>query len=227
MKAAFDHLVFGAARLDEGARWLKERLGAPLSAGGEHSKMGTHNRLLKLSSFSYLELIAVNPEAPAPDQPRWFDLDAPGMAARLGTPCLLSWVASTKGLSDPDFFAGYDPGKVHAMSRNALSWLITFRDDGSRPEGGALPSLIEWPEGIHPATTLPDRGVTLKGLELRVPDTERVEAALRSIGLDRAKGGIRVIQNKVKPGLRTFLDTPRGPVWFDSSGLSGDGTAEV
>src|SRR5262249_45254491 len=166
MKAAFDHLVFGAARLDEGARWLEERLGVPLSPGGEHAKMGTHNRLLRLSSATYLELIAVNPEAAAPGQPRWFDLDAPGMAAQLRTPCLLTWAASAKGLSHPDFSGDYDPGEVHAMSRNGLNWLITIRSDGSRPEGGALPSLIEWPAGIHPAASLPDRGTALRALEL-------------------------------------------------------------
>jgi hypothetical protein len=227
MKTAFDHLVFGAARLDEGARWLEERLGVPLSPGGEHAKMGTHNRLLRLSSSSYLELIAVNPAAPAPSQPRWFDLDAPGMATQLRTPRLLTWAASAKGLPDPAFSAAYDPGKVHAMSRNGLSWLITIRSDGSRPEGGVLPSLIEWPEGIHPAAALPDRGVALKGLELRVPDLDRAEGALRSIGLDKSQSDIRVIRDQVRPGLRAILETPRGLVWFDSAGLSGDGTAEV
>jgi hypothetical protein len=226
MNAVFDHLVFGAARLDEGARWLEERLGVPLSPGGEHAKMGTHNRLLRLPGSSYIELIAVDPAAPAPSQPRWFDLGAPGMAAELGTPRLLTWAASVNGLSNPAFSAGYDPGKVHAMSRNGLSWLITIRSDGSRPEGGALPSLIEWPEGVHPARALPDRGVILNALELRVADPERTEADLKSIGLDKSKSGIRIIRAPVKPGLRAFLETPRGPVWFDSSGLSGSGTAD-
>jgi hypothetical protein len=221
MKTILDHLVFGAARLDEGARWLEERLGVPLSPGGEHAKMGTHNRLLRLSSSSYLELIAVNPAAPAPDQPRWFDLDAPGMAASLHTPCLLAWAASVKGLSNSAFSVGYDPGKVQAMSRNGLSWLITIRADGSRPERGALPSLIEWPGDVHPAATLPERGVTLRTLKVRLPDPERAETALTSLGLDKAQSSIRFVRDQVEPGLRAFLDTPRGPVWFDSSGLSG------
>jgi hypothetical protein len=227
MKTVFDHLVFGTARLDEGARWLEERLGVPLEPGGEHGKMGTHNRLLRLPGSSYLELIAVNPAAPAPEQPRWFDLDAPGMAARLRTPRLLTWVASTKALSTSAFSAGYDPGEVWAMSRDGLSWRITIRGDGRMPGGGALPSLIEWPEGVHPAASLPDRGVILKSLELWVPDPERGKAALRSIGLDEAEGGIRVIRDRAKSRLRAFLDTPRGPVWFDSSGLSGNGTGQV
>jgi hypothetical protein len=226
MKAVFDHLVFGAAGLDEGARWLEERLGVRLSAGGEHAKMGTHNRLLRLSGFSYIELIAVNPKAPAPEHPRWFDLDAPGVAARLGTPCLLTWAASAKGLSNPAFSVCYNPGDVQVLSRNGLNWLITIRSDGSMPEDGVLPSLIEWPEDVHPAAALPDRGVTLKGLEIRTADPERVEAALTSIGFDGAKSGVRVIQDQVKSGLRAFLDTPRGVLWFDSNGLYGGGTAK-
>jgi hypothetical protein len=226
MKAVFDHLVFGAARLDEGASWLEERLGAPLSPGGEHAKMGTHNRLLRLSSSSYIELIAVNPAVPAPSQPRWFDLDAPGMTAQLGTPCLLTWAAPVSGLSNPAFAPGYDPGKVHLMTRNGLSWHITIRSDGSRPEGGALPSLIEWPEGVHPALSLPDRGIALTALELRVRDPEGADAALKRIGPGKAATPIRIVRDPIKPGLRAFLETPRGPVWFDSAGSTGNGTAE-
>jgi hypothetical protein len=227
MKTAFDHLVFGAAHLDEGSRWLEARLGVPLTPGGEHVKMGTHNRLLRLSSLNYLELIAVNPAAPAPHQPRWFDLDAPGMTAQLGIPRLLTWAASAKGLSKLTFSPDYDAGEVQAMSRNGLNWLITIRSDGSRPEGGLLPALIEWPEGVHPAASLPYCGVTLKILELRSTSRERIEAALASIGLNKAKAGIRVIQDQFKSGLRAYFDTPRGPVWFDSSGSSGEGAADA
>jgi hypothetical protein len=37
--------------------------------------MGTHNRLLKLGEGFYLELIAIDPQAPPPGRPRWFGLD--------------------------------------------------------------------------------------------------------------------------------------------------------
>ena len=74
--AAIDHLVVAARTLSEGAAWLEERLGVSLSPGGEHPLFGTHNRLLSLGT-GYLEVIAVNPDAPAPTRPRWFGLDTP------------------------------------------------------------------------------------------------------------------------------------------------------
>lgn len=37
--------------------------------------MGTHNLMLRLGDSSYLEIIAINPAAPAPGRPRWFALD--------------------------------------------------------------------------------------------------------------------------------------------------------
>ena len=70
-----DHLVLAARDLDRGGAWLEDRLGVALTAGGRHSRMGTHNRLLSLGENFYLELIAIDPQAPPPDRPRWFGLD--------------------------------------------------------------------------------------------------------------------------------------------------------
>jgi hypothetical protein len=67
--ARFDHLVVAAASLASGAAWLERRLGVPLQPGGQHSAMGTHNRLLRLGADSYLELIAIDPSLPAPVRP--------------------------------------------------------------------------------------------------------------------------------------------------------------
>ena len=74
---AFDHLVVGAPTLDEGASWLEARLCIPMSAGGKHETMGTHNALVGLGPGAYLEVMAIDPQAPAPGRARWFDLDEP------------------------------------------------------------------------------------------------------------------------------------------------------
>jgi hypothetical protein len=220
-----DHLVFGVSSLDAGARWLEERLGVALSAGGEHETMGTHNRLLRLGERLYLELIAIDPHGKKPDRPRWFALDALQIGNYLQTPRLLTWVAATSGLSRPGFCPSYDPGKVHPMSRNGFNWLITIRGDGSLPGHGLLPSLIEWPDDVHPAAGLPERGTSLKALELRAPDPDRVNPALESIGLDTAACRVSVLCDRTGPSLRACLDTPRGTVCFDSGGSAGDGIA--
>jgi hypothetical protein len=45
--------------------------------------MGTHNLLVNLASAAfpraYLEILAIDPDAPAPRRIRWFDLDQPAM----------------------------------------------------------------------------------------------------------------------------------------------------
>ena len=64
--SALDHLVVAAADLEEGTRWVEERLGVGLEAGGRHTLFGTHNRVLSLGPDCYLEVIAVDPEAPPP-----------------------------------------------------------------------------------------------------------------------------------------------------------------
>ena len=62
-----DHLVMGAASLQQAAAWCERELGVTPLAGGRHALMGTHNCLLALASpeapRAYLEFIAIDPEA--------------------------------------------------------------------------------------------------------------------------------------------------------------------
>jgi hypothetical protein len=62
---SFDHLAIGAETLDEGVEAVEAALGVPLAPGGGHPAMGTHNRLLSLGPGEYLEVIAIDPDAPA------------------------------------------------------------------------------------------------------------------------------------------------------------------
>src|SRR5215212_6108427 len=94
---ALDHLVVACRSLDEGRGWCETTFGVAPQAGGRHSLMGTHNLLLSVSSErhpgAYLELIAIDPDAPPPAQPRWFDLDDASLQAAIATPRLVHWVA--------------------------------------------------------------------------------------------------------------------------------------
>ena len=65
-----DHLVVFAADLAGGVDWCQRTLGISPTAGGEHPLMGTHNRLLALGGGAYLEIIAIDPDAAAPEPPR-------------------------------------------------------------------------------------------------------------------------------------------------------------
>ena len=58
--------------------------------GGKHALFGTHNKLLRLGDL-YLELIAIDPDAPKPERARWFALDDFSGDMRL-----TNWVMATE-----------------------------------------------------------------------------------------------------------------------------------
>lgn len=195
---AIDHLVVMAASLEEGAAWCKRTLGVAPAMGGEHPLMGTHNRLLNISSpahpRSYLEIIAINKGAASalpPGAKRWFDMDDLRLQdqVRRHGPQLIHWVASVPDL--PVRHAalaarGVDRGSVITASRptslGLLQWQITVRDDGQRLMGGCLPTLIQWGER-HPCYSLPASGVELQSLRLEHPDAPTLAAACAAAGL--------------------------------------------
>jgi hypothetical protein len=167
-----DHVVVGAADLAQGRAWARRHLGVEPSTGGRHVFMGTHNEVLRFDDAErecYLEILAIDPEAPDPGRPRWFDLDDPAIQAALTVgPRLLAWVARSDDL-DADrarlLAAGCDPGAIHAASRDTptctLRWRITIPADGRRRAGGAVPTLIAW-DTPSPVVALPASGVRLE-----------------------------------------------------------------
>ena len=87
--AQLDHLVVLADSLDAGVQWCEQTLGITPNAGGEHPLMGTHNRLINVSSpaypRAYLEIIALHPGVqPTRDASmrRWFDMDDEALRAQ-------------------------------------------------------------------------------------------------------------------------------------------------
>lgn len=196
---ALDHLVVAAKDLDEGTAFVQDLLGAPLEPGGKHTAVGTHNRLLNLGEGVYLEVITLDPDAPAPDRPRWFDMDTYEVQSRLEQgPALLHWVARAKkgsSLRDADISEEIF-GRVTPMQRGDLSWLITIPDDGHLPAGGILPTLIDWGDAPHPTTKLPERGLKLVKLRGFHPELEEVKGVLEALGLEEVieleRGGVEL-----------------------------------
>ena len=197
-----DHLAITAPTLQAGSDAVFAQLGVRPQAGGRHARMGTHNLLLRLGEALYLEVIAVDPEAPAPARSRWFGLDTLEPDTR---PRLACWVART----DDIVAAALPLGEVLPMSRGALDWRITVPADGSLPLGGAAPTLIQWDTPAHPAASLSDAGCTLLALELRHPEPARVQAVLDGLGL--AEPGVALsLRAAAEPGLVAQVRTPQG-----------------
>lgn len=198
-----DHLVLTAPTLESGADVIKQTLGVNMQSGGEHPLMGTHNLLLSLGPTTYLEVIAVNPKAPAPGRPRWFGLDS---ITANSPPTLGAWVVRTSDIHASVIQSSQPLGAVEAMSRGALSWMITIPQDGRIPLEGVAPALIEWPSQIHPATNLSDRGCRLLALDIFHPDPEQVEQLLASLDLCDPIN----VTEAPRPCLQARINTPGG-----------------
>lgn len=181
----FDHLAIGARDLGAGADAVEAALGVRPPAGGKHDRMGTHNLLTATGPDTFLEVIAIDPDAPAPTRPRWFGLDDPEVAARLETPRPHTLVAATKDLDaaiEAARAVGVDYGDALTITRGALTWRFAVRDDGAIPLGGAAPLIMEWPDGPHPAGRMPDLGLRFGAIEIRTPEAARLNALLTALG---------------------------------------------
>ena len=201
MTLALDHIVVAACNLAEGATWCETTLGITPGVGGKHAFMGTHNRVFSIASTrftrAYFEIIAIDPDAPPPARPRWFDLDDPAMQAAMERgPQLIQWVARCDDIqAEVASMQAFDidRGEVlqaeRATARGMLRWQISVRPDGQRLFDGALPTLIQWGD-IHPADGMPDSGVTLErvavvgvpqSVEKILPETVEIDRADRAM----------------------------------------------
>ena len=169
----FDHLAVSCDRLADGVAHVEAALGVPLAPGGKHAAMGTHNRLLSLGPGEYLEVIAIDPEAPGPAQPRWFDLDT-----FRGAPRVTNWICRCDDLDTALAAAPEGAGVPWDLARGDLGWRMGVPQDGKLPFDNGFPALIAWQGTGHPADRLPDHGIRLARLELVHPAAAALRRAL-------------------------------------------------
>lgn len=182
---AFDHIALAAASREEGVSFIRQTLGVVIPNGGEHVKMGTHNAVARTGGDTYLEILAIDPAAPAPEYPRWFGLDEPETHRQLAHgPKISTWVVRTPDLEASLAAArnaGLELGSPIAMTRGDLSWSIAYRADGALPEGGTLPVLIQWSDGPHPSNRMSDVGLRLVAVTLQHPQPELLARWLEAL----------------------------------------------
>lgn len=193
-----DHLVITVPELEAGVAWVEGRLGVPLQPGGRHELMGTHNKLLSLGPDCYLEVIAIDPAAPALRMPRWYDLDAGVSASQL-----THWACNCENLSEALRHAPADHGQPVSVVRGALRWQMAVTKTGRLPFDDVYPALLAW-EDASPAPRLIDQGVRLSKLVVSHPEA----VALREAASLLQDKRVRYVDGP--PGLSAVFDTSEG-----------------
>lgn len=198
-----DHIAISGETRDAAAAHAAKTLGMELQPGGCHAHFGTHNRLLGLADGLYLEAIAIDPDAPNPGYPRWFDLDD-----FAGEPRLSNWVCQTPDL-DAVLRDLPEAGEIVTLERGDLKWRMAVPPDGKLPFDGCFPALIQWECADHPAQKLPVTGCRLEKLVVRHPEASRLQQRLAPY-LDDA----RVHFESGSVALSAQIDCPDGSVWL-------------
>lgn len=207
MKPVVDHLVYAAPDLGRGVDSIERLIGVRPAPGGKHVGLGTHNALLGLEDGAYIEIIAPDPEQPAPSRPLPFGLPS------LHEPRLVTFAIRTvniNALVAAARDAGYDPGPVLDMSRQrpdgfVLQWRLAFHEE--MPAGGVVPFVIDWGDTPHPSAELPRAGA-LVGLRAQHPDPATVQTALQALGfqMEVSRGELpRLMATIDRDGRRTDL----------------------
>ena len=144
--------------------------------------MGTHNKLLKLQSDIYLEVIANNPNVDKPSRQRWFSLDESSIKEKIKkSPRLLCWVLEVDNIEDTVKKCGYNPGEILQLSRDELTWKVTVPSNGKLVENGVLPVLIEWPSNQHPSKKLNNSKVSINKISLFHPEPYKIKSIISNL----------------------------------------------
>lgn len=198
---AFDHIAIAGVTLTEAQTHVEQALGVALQPGGAHDVFSTHNALLGLEDGLYLEAIAINPDAPAPKRPRWFDLDR-----FTGLPRLTNWICRTDDLEAELAAIPADLGHPVDLQRGDLRWRMAVPETGILPFENCAPALIQWQTQQHPATSLACSGVRLTRLTVRHPEGGILRAMVAHHLNDD-----RIAFETGPAGLGATFATPHGP----------------
>ena len=208
-----DHFTLGASALSTGLDDFESQTGLRLPAGGFHPVMSTHNAIMSTGERQFMELIAIDPDAPQPERVRWFSLDDPHTKERLrARPRALCWVVETDDLDNLVANSPIDLGEIITLTRGDKRWRLTVPRNGSLPEGGLVPAFIQWEDDIasgkHPGETQPDLGARLTEITLTHPNDQWLTEIFDALGilhLAKIKQGARALSFTIKANDKTYL----------------------
>jgi hypothetical protein len=178
-----DHLSVIAPSLAEGVAHIQACLGIEIPFGRKHPHMGTHNHLLRLGDGAYLEVIAIDEQAPAIAGPRWFGLDNRADVRKAWDEGrrLRGWVASTDHFDGDMAKHASSYGEKRQFHGGTSSYFFAVPADGSLPLHGLAPSLIDR-QGKSPS--LPpeaEMGCTLVAFAIEHPEVRKLEQLYQAL----------------------------------------------
>jgi len=196
-----DHLVYATPDLEESIRHLEQLFGVRASIGGQHLGRGTRNALITIGERAYLEIIGPDPDQPAPNAPRWFEIDT------IDRPRLVTWAAHANDIpalvaSSPVPLGAAAQGSRLREDGITLSWRLT--DPDVMLGDGVVPFFIDWGMSPHPSSTAA-RGPRLVDVRGEHPDADATRAMLMQLGIPLA------VTSASQPALIATLQTAAGP----------------
>lgn len=202
MNVELDHILWGAADLDQGAAAFAAASGLVPAPGGVHAGFGTRNRLLGLGTGLYFEVIA-------PDPVQTLDGTRGARLAALKHPGLVAFAVRCNDLGAmraAALKAGIAMRGPVAMGRTRadgvrLDWSILYFGDETL--GDMVPFAIDWGSSPHPSTSTPP-GLTLKSFVALHPDQARLAAIYAALGIPVE------VKRALQPGYLAVLETPQG-----------------
>ena len=181
-----DHLVYAVPDLAAGMSEFSQRLGQDPQFGGRHEGLGTHNAIFPLKGEAYVELIARDPDAAQPSQPRPFGLDTLDRAR------LVTWAVRSRAIEidiEHAHQAGLEFSPIIAMSRRPssgeqLEWKLSLPTRTSAD--GLIPFVIDWGDTPHPAASPTSNGNApeLGDFSASHPEPDSIRSALESLGAE-------------------------------------------
>ena len=181
-----DHITIIAPSLAEGVAHVRACLDIDVPFGRRHQDMGTHNHLLRLGESVYLEIIAINADAPRPTRRRWFGLDDQ-KAVRAAWDSgfrLRGWVARTTDIDSILPKHERVLGRKTQLTGGDSFFFVSIPDDGSLPFDGVAPSVIDRRGRPPPTGSMANLGAELRSVVIEHPDPDVVTNLYEKLGIE-------------------------------------------
>lgn len=209
-----DHIGLGAAKLEDGIAWLAKRTGVnarivPLETGQWY-----RSAALPLGLDSSIEVLAPNPSHRGPNPMK-------AVLSRCQTPQLLFWYVAVREFDTFAQAAQRAGARIEGVQRiDPVDGQGAAYDRGWLGPGflSQRPCVIQWRRREHLDRQEAEPTCSLLNFKVSHPDGERLSRLLTQLA-------IPVTVETGAPAIALTIDTPRGPITLEDTGIDFSGLA--